>query len=166
MKTRLPLFRFLAGIAALFAVTSVFAEFRQPSAVSLPAPAYPFELRNAAREAVVLVHFHVTPAGSTKEASIVSSSDPAFEAAAIEAVRQWTFVPAQQDGIPVDCPAIQLIVFHLPDNNPLAVRARLIDTLQSRLGRPGGVTHLVQGNDNLCICGSGRKYDACHQRPF
>jgi TonB family protein len=153
------------ALLALLSTAPTFASLRPPEAIRQSAPGYPFELRKAGREAAVLVHFHVTPAGSTKEVTVVSSTDPAFEPAALEAVRQWTFLPARQDGVAVDCPTIQLVLFHLPENNPAILRARLADALQPRIGKPGGVRHLVHSDDN-CICGSRRRYDDCHRRAF
>ena len=165
MNACLRSLRLVAAAAALTAAASALAEFRPPAVVRAPAPSYPFELRQSGREAAVLVHFHVTPAGTTKEVSVVSSSDPAFEAAALAAARCWTFEPARQDGVAVDCPTIQLVVFHQPGSSATQVRARLADSLQTRLGCPGGVRHLVRA-DGACICGSGRSYDDCHRRAF
>jgi TonB family protein len=40
--------------------------------------------------------------GKVSSLMILRSSDPAFELAATTAVKQWVFVPAQKDGVPVE----------------------------------------------------------------
>jgi len=62
------------------------------------APEYPLPLRQAGVEGVVVVEFVVDLHGRVAEARIVSSSYREFEAAAIQAVRQWRFESGRRHG--------------------------------------------------------------------
>lgn len=66
-------------------------------------PEFPAEARKARQAGHVVVDFIVDAAGRVMEVAAVESSSLVFEAAALEAVRQWTFSPALDDGRPVAC---------------------------------------------------------------
>lgn len=51
--------------------------------------------------ATVRVIFMVEPDGSVREPKVLSSTDPAFEDAALHVVRTWRFEPEMKDGRPV-----------------------------------------------------------------
>jgi protein TonB len=53
--------------------------------------------------------------GKVTEAEVQSSSRPEFEEPALEAVKQWTFKPATQDGIAVTSRATVPIRFEFED---------------------------------------------------
>lgn len=56
-------------------------------------PVYPAELRKATITGSVKVSFRVMADGSVTDVKVISSSEPAFATAALEAVRQWRFKP-------------------------------------------------------------------------
>ncbi len=160
----LPLVRLsLAAAICAAALVSLSAANTAPKLLTQAAPAYPFELRSNNQEGAVLVHFHITPAGVTKEVTVVSSTDPAFEQPALDAVRQWTYTPARRDGQAVDSPAIQLVTFRVADKEGSLVTSALANRLQPRYGRPNGVPHLINSADP-CFCGGDRSYNDCHGR--
>lgn len=64
-------------------------------------PEFPAEARKARQAGHVVVDFIVDAAGRVTEVAAAESSAPVYEAAALEAVRQWTFSPALEDGRPV-----------------------------------------------------------------
>jgi protein TonB len=61
-------------------------------------PSYPPELRRAKREGTVHVLFTVDENGRVQNAKVDRATDPAFEDAALEAVRQWRFEPGTRNG--------------------------------------------------------------------
>jgi TonB family protein len=71
---------------------------RAPTPRVQASPVYPFDLRRAGITGEVVVEFIVDPAGDVIAAYSIRSSDPAFEAAAIQAVRQWKFRPGMKGG--------------------------------------------------------------------
>ena len=61
-------------------------------------PSYPADLRQRKVEGVVTVLFVVDSDGHVLEPKVERSTDPAFDAPALEAVRQWKFEPAVRNG--------------------------------------------------------------------
>ena len=61
-------------------------------------PAYPGEALKAKRDGRVEVDFIVDENGSVTEVKAVDSTDPMFDAPALEAVRRWKFEPALSGG--------------------------------------------------------------------
>jgi protein TonB len=49
----------------------------------------------------VTVVFQVDTSGRVVDPRVAKSTDPAFDRAALEAVRQWRFEPGTRDGEPV-----------------------------------------------------------------
>jgi TonB family protein len=72
-----------------------------PEAIRKAAPAYPDEARAKRLEGTVVVQALVGKDGKILDTKVVRSV-PALDAAAIEAVRQWTFKPALAKGLPVE----------------------------------------------------------------
>jgi protein TonB len=67
-----------------------------------PAPEYPIASRRRREEGVVMVKVTVEPNGAPSAISIATSSGhPLLDAAALDAVRRWTFDPARAGGVPV-----------------------------------------------------------------
>jgi TonB family protein len=62
-------------------------------AVVTTPPVYPAEAVKRGLEGSVTVQFHVTPAGIAENVSVAHSTDPVFDAAAVDAVRQWRYLP-------------------------------------------------------------------------
>jgi protein TonB len=70
--------------------------------LSNPKPDYPAEARRERQEGVVLVSVEVGADGRAGEVSLGRSSGFALlDAAAVEAVRRWSFAPAEEAGVPV-----------------------------------------------------------------
>lgn len=73
-----------------------------PTVLKRVMPVYPEEAKADNLEGIVYVQIWVAKDGSVKDAKIAKSEQPAFNKSALEAVRQWTFVPAQKDGKSID----------------------------------------------------------------
>jgi TonB family protein len=69
--------------------------------ISAAAPAYPTMLRLAHINARVVVSFVVGTDGRVEEARVIESSDSRFNDSALEAMRNFTFLPAQGPSGPV-----------------------------------------------------------------
>lgn len=59
---------------------------------------YPPELAAAGRQATVKLGFVVTPEGTVSHFLVISSTDPAFDAATLQAVRVLRFSPGRREG--------------------------------------------------------------------
>ncbi len=71
-----------------------------PEAIQRVAPEYPAEARRAGIQGTVMVQARVLPDGSVGETLLVSSI-PALDAAAVACVKQWRFKPGAAEGRPV-----------------------------------------------------------------
>lgn len=71
---------------------------QRPRAVIQTAPAYPVDLRRRKVEGSVQVVFLVDVAGKVTNPRVETSTNPAFERPALEAVRQWKFEPGTRGG--------------------------------------------------------------------
>ena len=83
---------------------------RVPFPAQTAAAAYPV---NARTEGTVLVETRVDPTGHVVGVTAVRSAPP-FDAAAMDAVRSWTFRPAQGNGVPPSTYVYVLVVFRQP----------------------------------------------------
>src|SRR5262249_18750067 len=77
--------------SALDKVFSVAEIDQRPRAVYQSPPIYPSEMRGKKVEGVVTVIFVVDSTGRVLDRHVESSSHPAFEKPALDAVRQWKF---------------------------------------------------------------------------
>ncbi len=87
-----------------------------PRLLAKTEPEYPEEARRAGAEGTVSVRIEIKENGQPGEITIARSSGrPSFDAAAIEAVRTWRFVPAQEaeTGRAVKCYSTVSLVFRL-----------------------------------------------------
>jgi protein TonB len=74
----------------------------RPRYRSNPKPGYPPEARRAGQQGVVILAVQVTVGGRPANVEVSRSSGfPLLDAAALQAVRRWTFEPARTLGIPV-----------------------------------------------------------------
>lgn len=74
----------------------------RPRYRSNPRPKYPEEARRKGQQGVVLVTVQVETDGRPSHVTLKQSSGfPLLDAAALEAVRKWTFDPARPGGLPV-----------------------------------------------------------------
>lgn len=74
---------------------------QMPRAVFQPPPDYPAELRRKRVEGTVYVVFVVDKNGRVMNPTVQSSTHPALEQAALQAVRRWRFEPGRRRGQPV-----------------------------------------------------------------
>jgi protein TonB len=114
MNNRLNSIYAVAAALGLTASVSMSAADQGPNPVSRPAPSYAFDMRHDEIEGKVTVTFTVSAKGDVEDAAVVSSTEKAFEHAALAAVRQWKFTPATKDGVAVSASARQTINFALP----------------------------------------------------
>jgi TonB family protein len=73
---------------------------------------YPASLRGSGRTAQVVVRFRVSPAGIPEEATVLSSTDPEFNAASLSVIRVLRFRPAALDDRPVAVPVELPLQWH------------------------------------------------------
>ncbi|MCA3396756.1 MAG: energy transducer TonB, partial [Roseomonas sp.] len=77
-------------------------------------PAYPEASRRRGEEGVVRVELRVDPNGRVVDVRVLESSGfNALDAAALEAVRDWRFRPAQRAGLPVAASITTAVHFRL-----------------------------------------------------
>lgn len=76
---------------------------QKPRPIYQAAPNYPFELRRRKVEGSVQLLFVVNEEGKVVDASVEKATNPEFERAAMDAVRQWKFEPATRSGKKVSC---------------------------------------------------------------
>jgi periplasmic protein TonB len=77
------------------------------------APRYPPLARRARMEGVVTIDATIDELGRVVDARVLRSVT-AFDAAAIDAVRQWRYAPATQNGLPVRVMLTVTVAFTLP----------------------------------------------------
>ena len=79
-----------------------------------PAPRYPASARRAGTQGTVTLRVRVTREGLAARVDVEKSSgSPHLDAAALEAVKAWRFVPARQGAEPVESRVLVPIVFRL-----------------------------------------------------
>lgn len=71
---------------------------QRPRVIFQRAPVYPAELQRQQRKGTVYVVFMVDQEGRVNGPKVERTSDPAFDKAALEAVRQWRFEPGTRGG--------------------------------------------------------------------
>jgi TonB family protein len=77
-------------------------------------PIYPPALKKAAVRGEAVISVRIDRHGSVNEPVVKSSTDPAFGAAALDAIRDWRFLPRMKDGVPVEARADVPFVFAPP----------------------------------------------------
>ena len=77
----------------------------------LASPVLSDALRKIGKDGTVIVQFTVDIDGNVKEPTVVQSSNPVFEQAAIDAILKWKYRPAFKDGKPVNSRVRQEISF-------------------------------------------------------
>jgi protein TonB len=84
-----------------------------PKVLSPRFPDYPPDLQRAGIEGQVVVRFTVEPDGSVSEPAVQGSPPAQLAALALDAIRQWKFVPAMKNGTPVRARLQQPFLFRL-----------------------------------------------------
>lgn len=91
----------LLCVCALVPSVKAQSAVEPPVAVRTVAPVYPDSLKREGVSGIVTVKFTVDVNGNVLEPQVEKSSNPAFNAPALEALTKWRFKPAQQNGAPV-----------------------------------------------------------------
>jgi protein TonB len=73
-------------------------------------------MRRAEGTAEVTVAFTVNARGVVTKASVLRSDQTEFNAAALDAIKKWTFTPATQNGVAVDTKVHQTFKFSVVDS--------------------------------------------------
>ena len=73
-------------------------------------PEYPLEALKEKREGRVQLQYTITKKGTVADATVVESTDSAFDAAAVLAVERWKYMPRVVAGKRVDVPGIRTII--------------------------------------------------------
>jgi periplasmic protein TonB len=76
---------------------------QKPRVVFQSAPLYPGGMRGKKVEGVVTIVFVVDSSGKVERPRVESSSNPAFDKPALDAVKKWKFEPAVKGGQRVNC---------------------------------------------------------------
>jgi TonB family protein len=90
----------------------------EPIVKSWVPPKYPAELEAAGVQGRVTVHLIVDQAGKASAIKVGKSSDPRFDAAALESVAQWVFEPGIEGSQPVAMGVSVRLDFKLPQPKP------------------------------------------------
>ena len=84
-----------------------------PQPTYSPEPEYPANERKAGHEGTVVLNLIVGTDGVARNITVFRSLSPAFDAAAVEAVKNWKFSPATKNGKPVPVKAAVQVAFRL-----------------------------------------------------
>jgi len=84
-----------------------------PHVVYTPDPEYSLSARKKKIQGIVVVSLTVDIAGQPRDLRVERKLDRELDEAAIDAVRQWKFEPATQDGRPVEVRVNVEVAFHL-----------------------------------------------------
>jgi TonB family protein len=87
-----------------------------PRAVKTVSPVYPEGAKSRGVEGTVFVEATLNRAGSVVGVKVIKAVDPELDAAALAALRQWTFTPPE---IPGEAEHMQVVIpvrFNLPDS--------------------------------------------------
>jgi TonB family protein len=76
-------------------------------------PAYPPAALTSGVEGSVIIQATIDEEGALREPTVLRHVDEALDAAALEAIAQWRFVPAQLNGVPVSVTANITVDFRL-----------------------------------------------------
>ncbi len=93
-----------------------------PEPVNFVVPRYPETMKKQNTQGSAAVSFFIDEEGKVRAAAPAGSSHPEFAAAALEAVKQWTFHPPQRKGRATRVFAVQEFTF-APDKGPAENRA-------------------------------------------
>jgi TonB family protein len=90
---------------------------QQPKVLSQTRPVYPADMLKSGASGEVMVDLVVDKNGAVQNAFALSSTDKAFESAAVDAVKQWVFQPGQANGHAVFT-HLQIPVVFTPSSDP------------------------------------------------
>ncbi len=93
-----------------------------PEPLNFVVPLYPEAMKKQNTEGAAAVSFFIDEHGKVRAAAPAGATSPEFAAAALEAVKQWTFHPPQRKGRATRVFAVQEFTF-APDKGPAENRA-------------------------------------------
>jgi TonB family protein len=82
-----------------------------PRIIEKVAPKYPSQVKKEAKSGTVTLQIVIDETGAVSKVAVLKPSEPAFDAAAREAVQRWKYAPATLEGKPVAVYATITIVF-------------------------------------------------------
>lgn len=110
---------------------------RAPALVTFVSAEYPAVERDAGREAKVVVQVDIGIDGTVTAATIATSAGTAFDDAALAAVRQFVFTPAEIDGAPAPVRILYEYEFKLETKVEAKTTGELAGTVRDRAtGKP------------------------------
>jgi periplasmic protein TonB len=83
-----------------------------PRQIYAPDPDYPVKERGTGHEGNVILRLVVDADGVAHDIAVSGSLSPAFDAAALEAVKKWKFTPATKNGKPIPAHLAVQVEFH------------------------------------------------------
>lgn len=122
----------VSAVAPLTAQESAAPADRPAQAVATVAPQYPYLMRRAEAAAQVTVAFKIDAKGVVTEAKIVDSNNPEFIKPTLEALKQWTFLPAIKGGKSVESQVMQTFTFSVRDQAESESNAKLTAKKRTR----------------------------------
>ncbi len=92
-----------------------------PRIASRVEPVYPEQARKNGVEGKVILQAVIDDDGSVSDVEVLNSTDPVFDDAAVDAVRQWRWEPATSDGRPVTVYFTIVVQFSLNQSGSKAI---------------------------------------------
>jgi protein TonB len=106
----------LGSWAMLHAATSEGTAFDvRPMPIKTPPPEYPNKLKQHGVTGLVALRVDIDESGAVTDCAVSKSSNADFNEAAIQAVKNWRFIPAQKDGNPIKVRLVIPIHFRLEE---------------------------------------------------
>lgn len=128
---------------------------RAPELVRFVEAEYPKEELAAGRSATVVLQIAIAASGKVDEAVVVESAGPAFDAAAVDAVRRFEFRPAEIEHKPAPVKITYRYAFTPKIEVPTTGKLRGV-VLAKSTGKPlSGVTVEVEGAGKVVTGGDG-----------
>jgi TonB family protein len=119
---------------------------KAPKLVTFVEAAYPEAERAAGRTATVVLQVALSATGTVDDAVVQASAGPAFDAAALAAVRRFVFTPAELDGQPGPVKIVYRYAFTLkPEAPTTAVFDGLVRTRKGKQPLAGVTVELDSG---------------------
>lgn len=135
----LPRLRLFCAVLSLGLISASLAatDYSAPRATYQRPPIYPDGLRRQGIEGYAIVDFDVDPNGQTTNAKVLEATDRAFGLAALAALAEWKFKPAQENGLPVKAKITVPFEFSLNDDD--AVHEAVQKAMAKRVRSPAEV---------------------------
>jgi iron complex outermembrane receptor protein len=111
----------------------VLAAIIPPEPLTQPPASYPASAVSERTQATVVVRVTVGTSGTVSDPEIVQSGGEAFDTAALDAVRMWTFKPAMKDGAPVAAKIRVPFDFRLPPASQPAAQPTSLPSVPASL---------------------------------